>query len=66
MKSAATRESLDDLITKLHREIDGSEKRDAFTAETTRQLAMYKALCDGPPDKIYNKISEKQMLEKEL
>ena len=46
------------MITKMHREIDGSEKREAFTKETTRQLAMFKALREGPPGKIYQKIAD--------
>lgn len=54
------------MITKLHREIDGSAKKEAFTVETTRQLAMYKALCDGPPDKTYQKIADCLMQEEEL
>lgn len=59
-------ETLDEIVSKIHREIDGSDQREAFTAETTRQLAMYKALCNGPPDKIYQKIADNMMLEEEM
>ena len=58
-KREGFQETMEEIVDKLHKEIDGQDKLEKFNNETLRQIALYKALNNSEPEAIYKKIMDK-------